>query len=104
MKNQDVIEKDGELYLSPKAVLVIIIDEAINETELISHIRCRKIIKEISKLMALRRYGGGATEIFNKIMKLQEPTERKDFVSNIYNKYVYLEDIDFLLSNIKDLK
>lgn len=98
MTNPDVIEKDGETYLSGRAVLMIIISEAVNMTELKPHLKCKKIVKEISKLMAIRRYGGGVSEIFEEIMKLKDPKEQKDFVFKIYDRFIFPDDIKFLLS------
>ena len=101
MNNQDVIRKDNEIYLSGRAILTIIIGEAVNMTELKPHIKCKKIIKEISKLMATRRYGETATTIFKKIMQIKDPKEQKDFAFQIFNTFVFLEDIEFLLRNIE---
>lgn len=101
MNNQDVIKREDGIYLSGRAVLAIIIGEAVNMTELKPHLKCKKIIKEMSKLMAIRKYGGTATEIFGKIMQIKKPQEQKDFASQIYNKFIYPEDIKFLLYNVE---
>ena len=51
--------------------------------------------------MATRRYGETATTIFKKIMQIKDPKEQKDFAFQIFNKFVFLEDIEFLLRNIE---
>lgn len=96
-----IIKKDGELYLSGEAVLTIIIEEAINATELKPHLKCIKILKEISKLMATRRYGSSATEIYKKIIQIIEAEKQKDFAYSIYNKFIYPSDIQYLLTNVE---
>ena len=99
MNNQEIVKKDDVIYLSGRVILTIIIGEAINMTELKPHLKCKRIIKEMSKLMAIRKYGGTATEIFEKIMNIKELKKQKEFAFKIYNKFIYPEDIEFLLSN-----
>ncbi len=102
MKDEDfIIEKEGEIYLSGEAVLTIIIGEAINATELKPHLICIKILKEISKLMAMRRYGGSANEIYRKIVQIKEPEKVRDLAYSLYNKFIYPTDIQFLLTNVE---
>lgn len=98
MKNK--INDGEELYFTPKGVLAVIITTATDfKDEPKATKKCKAIIQEISKLMAIRGYGKPAKKIYEEIMNIQDADGHRDFTNEIYNKYIFADDIDFLLHN-----
>ncbi len=101
MNNTETI--DENTYISAKGVLQLIFGTVlfpdINEMKAYKVCKCK--INEITKLLAIRKYGKKVTDIEKEISRIRTKKQMYDFIDSIYEKYIFSEDIIELLRRIK---
>lgn len=89
------MNNEENLYISPKGVLQLIFGTVLfpDLQEIKAYYTCKNKLDKIVELLALRKYGKSKKEIFKEIQNIKDHTEMYKYIDNIYEKYIFYEDI-----------
>lgn len=102
MKDEDMKVVNGELSFSIRGALKIIFITVIfpDINEIKAYYNCKHKVDKIAELLAVRKYGKSKRDVLREILKIKTKEQLETFVSEIYEKFIFQDDVADLLRSV----